>query len=155
QARGLTVDARTDIFSLGVVIYEMITGHPPFAGKTTSDLIAAILEKEPPPLARYCREVPEAMEWIVTKALRKDREERYQTARELLTELRGVKQRLEFEAEAERSLSPETSDASAFATNTEPAAVATAKEAPAQSGEAAARTTSSAEYLISEIKNHK
>src|SRR5262249_3955719 len=68
QARGLTVDARSDIFSLGVVIYEMIAGHAPFAGKTSSDLIAAILDKEPPPLARYSRNVPEAMEWIVTKA---------------------------------------------------------------------------------------
>src|SRR5262249_34854298 len=155
QARGLTVDARSDIFSLGVVIYEMITGHPPFAGKTTSDLIAAILDKEPPPLARYSRNVPEAMEWIVTKALRKDREERYQNAKELLTDLRRLKQRLEFQAEAERSLSSETSSVSAFSKSGGQAAVATAKEASAQSGEAAARTTSNAEYIVSEIKNHK
>src|SRR5262245_5040827 len=115
KARGLTVDARSDIFRLGVVMYEMIAGRPPFEGETSSDLIAAILDKQPPPLARYSRNIPEAMEWIVTKALRKDREERYQNARELLTDLRGLKQRLEFQAEAERSLSPETARASAFA----------------------------------------
>src|SRR5207244_10688602 len=74
QARGLKVDGRTDIFSLGVMLYELITGQAPFAGATTADVIAAILEKEPASLARFTPEVPEALEWIVTKALRKDRE---------------------------------------------------------------------------------
>jgi len=72
QARGKAVDARTDIWSLGVVIYQMVTNHLPFEGSSNSDVIAAILGKEPPPMARYAREVPEALEWITTKALTKD-----------------------------------------------------------------------------------
>src|SRR5947209_13488472 len=109
QARGLDVDAHTDIWSLGVVIYEMLTGHAPFEGETASDVIAAILEREPPSLARYSKDVPEALEWIVMKALTKDKEDRYQTAREIWTDLRRLKQRLDVEAEIERTATPEES----------------------------------------------
>jgi serine/threonine protein kinase/Flp pilus assembly protein TadD len=91
QARGLYVDARTDIFSLGVVLYEMITGRSPFARATVADVIASILEKEPPPLAEFTSEATEAMEAIIRKALRKDREERYQTVGELLADLKSLK----------------------------------------------------------------
>ena len=83
QVRGQKVDARTDIFSLGVVLYEMLAGRAPFAGASNADVIAAVLQTEPLPLARHSREVPEALAWIVTKALRKDRAERYQTIRDL------------------------------------------------------------------------
>jgi serine/threonine protein kinase len=72
QARGLALDSRTDLFSLGVVLYEMITGRPPFEGKTAGELIALVISKEPPPLARYSNEAPEALQWIVTKVLTKD-----------------------------------------------------------------------------------
>ncbi len=99
QARGQRVDERTDIFSLGVVIYEMVAGRQPFAGETKSDVLAAILTRQPQPLASHLKQMPEALELIVKKALMKERENRYQTAAEMLTDLRGLKKRLEFEAE--------------------------------------------------------
>ena len=112
QARGMKVDARTDIFSLGVVLYEMVTGRLPFEGPTSSDVLASILsDKEPQPMARYAREVPAELERIVHKALRKDRLERYQTVRDLLLDLKHLKQELEFERKLERSVSPKSESA--------------------------------------------
>ncbi|MEW6732838.1 MAG: serine/threonine-protein kinase, partial [Acidobacteriota bacterium] len=104
QVRGLKLDARTDIFSLGIVIYEMITGSTPFQGATVSDLIVAILNREPPLLISHSIEgVPTELERIISKSLCKDREERYQNTKELLTDLKSLKHRMEFEAELERS----------------------------------------------------
>lgn len=103
QARALGVDTRTDIWSLGAVLYEMLGGHAAFEGPTASDIIAAILSREPVPLVRYRPEVPTELEWIIKKALRKDREERYQTIREFVADLKNLRQRLEFEEELERS----------------------------------------------------
>jgi serine/threonine protein kinase/Tfp pilus assembly protein PilF len=91
QARGQRLDPRTDLFSLGVALYEMTAGHSPFARATVADTIASILEKEPPPLAQFTAEVPDAMEQIIRKSLSKDREKRYQTARELLDDLKSLK----------------------------------------------------------------
>ena len=85
QLRGRHVDPRTDIFSLGVVLYEIVTGKRPFAGDTTTDVLIAILEKEPPPL-----DSSRDLDQIVRKALAKDRDQRYQTAAELQADLRGL-----------------------------------------------------------------
>jgi serine/threonine protein kinase/Tol biopolymer transport system component len=155
QARGQTVDSRTDIFSLGVVMYEMIAGRAPFEGETTSDVIASILKTEPPPLAHYSGKAPDALERLVAKTLRKDREERCQTAKELLTDLKKLKQRLDFEAEQQRSVSPDVSGVAADNISREQIIVDTDNKPVAKTGDAAARTTSSAEIIIEEIKRHK
>lgn len=102
QARGLEVDTRSDIFSFAIVMYEMIAGRLPFSGATMSDVIAAILQTEPIPLSQCVAAIPAELDWSVTKALRKDREERYQTMKDLLSDLKRLKQRLEFEAELTR-----------------------------------------------------
>ena len=89
QARGERVDARTDIWSLGIVLYEMLSSGVPFGGDTAQDVIASILKEEPPPIPV---EIPDRLRWIVEKALRKNREERYQTAREMFSDLRLVRE---------------------------------------------------------------
>ena len=155
QARGQKVDARTDIFSLGVVIYEMIAGRPPFEGETASHLIVSILEKEPPPLMRSAPDAPSELERIVTKALAKDKDERYQTVKDLLIDLKRLKQRRDLDAEIERSISPDTLSRPTVATSSGPAAAITAAPSATSSGDVAARTTSSAEYLVTGIKQHK
>ncbi len=132
QARGMPVDARTDIFSLGVVLYEMVAGCLPFAGSTLSEVMASILsEKEPQPLARYSREAPVELERIVSKALRKEREQRYQTAKDLLIDLKSLRHQQEFEAELERSKDRDSSGGATVAKSGEQAMLDSAQEAAA------------------------
>jgi len=150
QARGRPVDARSDIWSLGVVIYEMVAGRTPFEGETSTDVIVAITQKEPSPLARFASNVPAELDWIVMKALRKDRDERYQTIKELLTDLRRLKQRLEFEAELERSAAPGSFSGSRIS---EVAASPTIPERALQTKTVS--HVSSAEYIATGIKKHK
>ena len=109
QARGQVLDQRTDIFSLGVVIYEMAAGRRPFAAATTVDTLVSILDKEPPPLDESALEVPAELQRIISKALRKDREERYQTIKDLLIDLKVLKDELSFAQKLERSRPPRSS----------------------------------------------
>jgi eukaryotic-like serine/threonine-protein kinase len=139
QARGLAVDARTDIWSLGVMIYEMVTGRQPFEGETASDVMSLILQKEPVPLTHSFPGVPGELERIARKALRKDKEERYQTVKDLLIDLRTLRKELELEAELERSSAPAISS----------------MPVREQSAAATANYPSSAEYIVTEIKQHK
>lgn len=152
QARGKPVDVRSDIWSLGVVIYEMVAGRTPFEGETSTDVIVAITQKEPLPLIRFAPTVPAELDWIVTKALRKDREERYQTIKELLTDLRRLKQRIEFEAELERSATPESFTRSAISGVVAPP---TLPEKAATTVEKTVSHVSSAEYIVTGLKRHK
>ena len=103
QARGKVLDKRTDVFSLGIVMYEMAAGRMPFAAATGVDTLVSILEKEPASLDEYAPEVPVEFQRIVSKALRKDREERYQTIKDLLIDLKSLKEELSFAKKLERS----------------------------------------------------
>ncbi len=103
QAYGAPVDKGTDIWSLGVVLYEMITGRVPFTGETPGEAMSSILETEPPPLTSYVAQIPTELQQIISKALRKDREERYQSAHELLEALKDLHRKMEFKAEWKRS----------------------------------------------------
>ncbi|MCU1268360.1 MAG: serine/threonine protein kinase [Acidobacteria bacterium] len=106
QARGQVLDQRTDVFSFGVVLYEMAAGRRPFAAATSVDTLVAILEKEPAPLDGYTPDMPPEFERILSKALCKDREQRYQTIKDLLIDLKHLKEELVFAQKLERSRPP-------------------------------------------------
>ena len=107
QAKGERVDERTDIFSLGIMIYEMLACEPPFGGASGIETLGSILHKDPVPLSRQAPGVPHELERIVNKALRKDREERYQSAKDLLNDLKDVGQNLEFQNKLNRTAAPD------------------------------------------------
>ena len=106
QARGLPVDGRSDLFSLGTVLYEMVTGRAAFRGDTESDLVAEILKTEPPALRQIAPAAPAELGRIVTKAISKDRSMRYESATELASDLRLLQNRLAFPSAGGRPARP-------------------------------------------------
>jgi len=147
QARGLTVDARSDIFSLGVVLYELLTRHAPFEGETVSDQIAAILKEEPRPLSEYSSNVPGELQHILTTALCKDKRERYQTIQQLVSDLKELNRKLEFQSPPFETTPGAPIRGGGVATGNERGLSTKSLEWT--------RTVSSAEYVIDEIKRHK
>jgi serine/threonine protein kinase/Flp pilus assembly protein TadD len=154
QARGFEVDARTDIWSLGVVAYEMITGRLPFEGQTSSDVISEILQKEPLAIRRHDQVLPVELERIIGKALTKDREERYQTTKDLLIDLKRLKQQLHLESEIERTV-PVEERAAKFAIGDSSEFVEAQTKPSSTDRIETPRPTSNIEYLVSRIKRHK
>jgi len=150
---------------LGVVLYEMATGRAPFSGETKTDVIVAIAKTEPTPIARFAPNAPSEFEWIVLKALRKDVDERYQTIKELESDLKKLKQRIEFQSELERTMPPEQysaalsrlADTEIHGSTTPPAlrSAAMSSIATTQIPSSAQTRASSAEYIFGEIKRHK
>jgi len=154
QARGFAVDARTDIFSFGVLLYEMLTGKMAFKGESVTDVLVAILERRPPSLFESLSEVPPRLQAIVDRALAKDLASRYQTASDLIDDLKQLRRSIDAESGQDnswrplnREVSPAETKQQSRQTNDEPSArVDHVKTVPA---------TSSAEFIVTEIKTHK
>ena len=153
QARAKETDARTDIWSLGVVLYEMLAGKVPFAGETINHAIVSILEKEP----LLLEGVPDELQRIVRKALTKEKEMRYQTARDLLIDLKNLRRTLDIQGELERSVIPNRAEVTAAGNEnaTQVHEVGATQDAGVGAKTDAATSVSSLEYAVTQAKRHK
>ena len=148
QAQGLTVDTRSDLWSLGVLIFEMVARRPPFEGSTPMEVIARIIEREAPRLSNVGQNVPAELDRIVAKTLTRDRDKRYQTARDLLIDLKRLGKQLELDSDTGRGSSPTSEEGLSVAFDE-------ARTSILPSPQATAEPTSSAEYLFNKIRYHK
>ncbi|MFN0084450.1 MAG: protein kinase domain-containing protein [Blastocatellia bacterium] len=157
QARGLRVDARSDIFSLGVALYEMLTGAPPFEGVTQADIMSQVLNREPQALSSRAEGIPVELQRIVTKTLRKDREERYQTTKDLLLDLKSLKREMEAASTAPLTGPPRTTSGSLQAISYEtvviPSPSTTITLPP--TGQITTQATTSVEYLAGQARRNR
>jgi eukaryotic-like serine/threonine-protein kinase len=156
QARGKETDARTDIWSLGVVLYEMLAGAVPFTGETINHTIVSILEKEPPLLMN----VPAELQRIVRKSMTKDVGMRYQTALDLLIDLKNLRRDLDIQGELERSAIPNRTTSTESANENQTQVDGSGSVVATKSGHGAAArsgttTSSSLEYAVTQARSHK
>lgn len=150
QVRGQTVDTRADEWSLGVLLYEMLTGQLPFAGQTVNDTIAEILRSEPEPPTRLNPEIPVELERIVLKALRKNPEERYQHIKNLLIDLEDLKQALEFQLKLKRTTTHDDLELSSASLR-----MSTPQKQSSHSAPNLIDQTSKVEHFVNKITQHK
>ena len=153
QARGNVVDARTDIFSLGVMLYEMLTRRQPFTGETVNHIIVAILEKEPAPLSEA---TPNELRRIIRKLLTKDAEMRYQSSKDLLIDLKNLRRTLDLQGELEHSIVPnqEAENETMFVVPPSGGILPNTQQQP-EGGTTNLPSSSSLEYAVTQAKSHK
>ena len=152
QVRALDVDERTDIFSLGAVFYEILTGKAPFERKTVGDTIAAILQSEPASITETATGVPPRIQEIIARTLRKEADERYQTMGDLIGDLRSVSKELEVD---QKTIPSWSGDMPTIVTTTTDKAIVATQEDSRNTDVGVTRTASSVEYVVNEIKQHK